>query len=77
MPIARRAHTMRTPRMVFAWCARSVRFASRCGNGQSIRPHAVESTVRGRNGSQTALAYSMRQQKTGTHHSLERASKLL
>eukprot|EP00974_Lingulodinium_polyedra_P044567 4275388-Lingulodinium_polyedra.AAC.1 len=25
--------------MVFAWRARNVRFASRCGSRQSIRPH--------------------------------------
>eukprot|EP00974_Lingulodinium_polyedra_P122801 11184267-Lingulodinium_polyedra.AAC.1 len=30
---------MRTPFLVVAWCARGVRFASRCGGAQSIRPH--------------------------------------
>eukprot|EP00974_Lingulodinium_polyedra_P120091 11173701-Lingulodinium_polyedra.AAC.1 len=32
---ARRANIM----LVFAWCARGVRFASRCGGRRSFRPH--------------------------------------
>eukprot|EP00974_Lingulodinium_polyedra_P033446 3215588-Lingulodinium_polyedra.AAC.1 len=31
--IARVARAMRTPKIVLAWCARRVRFASRCGVG--------------------------------------------
>eukprot|EP00974_Lingulodinium_polyedra_P067514 6537020-Lingulodinium_polyedra.AAC.1 len=47
---ARKPHASRTPRehqfLVFAWCARNVRFArrcggrrNRCGGRRSIRPH--------------------------------------
>eukprot|EP00974_Lingulodinium_polyedra_P093942 9102399-Lingulodinium_polyedra.AAC.1 len=36
--IVRVAHAMREPKMVSAWSARRVRFASRCG-GDSDRDH--------------------------------------